>query len=741
MIFNSSDVPIRSSYESAPLGIPPDEMPGEISESRVPNDLGLSIKDIGMSVPMGISAGNVPGVAAKIRSGAGHLEIQFPGSFSGQRNAQTPEMYGKDARQALRELAEANEVKLTTHAAFGVMGMMGQNQQGQFSLTRAQMAAHEVERAIDFAADTAGGGAVVLHSGEFERPLTDMVLDDHTGRQNLSRDQEGRLLFKQKKTEVWDAVWQMLDDRTSQMMETVEKDRLVAQPVWKVATKDYWGVDNTDTDEKNAKKVLIKKGDYVDYEGRKILDPYDPKSGRVPEYDRDTGRFKTRLYHFDDFRKESEEYNKWLEQKYLRDKGRKPGFYEKVYPEEMFIRATLHTQAGHSRGWALQYGEHVDQHLKNIDKIKKALEFYNQIKEKVPESEHWKLMKQSGYDITGGLTPPDTKAPWDALQEALNRERKSLEFARQASASQEQQAEDTEETARHLVTPIKRLEREGIRHYAELGIHAFRRSKDPNNPVFVAIENLFPEKFGSHPQELKWIVQKTRQRFVDILTSQYMDLGDSKRQLHRRPEDTDESFDKKMWGENKFFVPGITKDEAQKLAERHIAATFDTGHVNLWRKYWQDNPRLSPDQNDEAFRQWLITQVQDLAEHKIIGHMHLSDNYGYHDDHLAPGQGTSPVKEIVEKLRKFDFKGNYTVEPGADATTDNSDFHGLMKTWRHFGTPVYGYGGGSIGVGAPARTWTDVQHSYFGMTAPPYFVFGSYSPSQDWSLWSQVPME
>ena len=95
--------------------------------------------------------------------------------------------------------------------------------------------------------------------------------------------------------------------------------------------------------------------------------------------------------------------------------------------------------------------------------------------------------------------------------------------------------------------------------------------------------------------------------------------------------------------------------------------------------------------------------------------------------------------EIAKILKKTGYKGPLTVEPGADASTDLSDFHGLMKTWKLFGSPVYG-------LTAPARPhtpgrWGDIQYSYFGQTAPPYYIFGPYSPSQDWTLFTQVPLE
>jgi len=60
-----------------------------------------------------------------------------------------------------------------------------------------------------------------------------------------------------------------------------------------------------------------------------------------------------------------------------------------------------------------------------------------------------------------------------------------------------------------------------------------------------------------------------------------------------------------------------------------------------------------------------------------------------------------------------------------------------MKTWKMFGSPVYGSGAG----GAQRGSWGQVQHGYFGQTQPPYFTFGAYGPSEDWTLWSGVPLE
>ena len=685
----------------------------------------LGVKDIGMSVPMGISAANVAGIYSKIRMGAGNIEIQFPGYMSGQRNAQTPEMFGEDQRQAIRELSLANEVKFTTHASFGLMGMMGRDERGNFSLYSATQDLFELKRAIDFQGDL-GGGSVVVHSGEFERPMTDMYLDDESGRLNLARDQSGRLLFKQAHTQEIDARFELMDDRTSAKFETMQKDRLASYPVWlRHKGQGKSGIDQ------DGNRAWIEENDYVDYEGRKISNPYDTSRGRVPEYDFATGRFKVEPKSYDYFRKESEEYNKWFEQKYRR----KPDYYEKRYPEEAYFLSTLETNEANARGWALYYGRDADRDLKIIKKLEEAKKFYEKLSESIPKDEQWKLFRedQELAQYSARILPTEMKHPVDIIKEQLIEANKRLEFARQSSLSQQQQAEETAETKKHIITPIKRLEKHGVRMYAEAGIQALRKTRDSDNPVTLAIEHIFPERFGGHLEELKWIVKKSREKMVDMLTKPEIEYG-----AGMAPEElTPEKLEKGIKQPNPYYM-GVSRDEAEKLAERHIKATLDTGHINLWRKYWQDDPRKTREQNDDSFRKWVLDQVESLAKEKMVGNVHLADNFGYHDDHLAPGQGNSPIKEIMAILKKYGYQKAITVEPGADASTDLSDFHGLMKTWRFFGSPIYGMG--FRGGGVP-QTWADVQYSFFGQNKPPYYVFGGYAPSNDWTLWSAVPLE
>ena len=711
--------------------------PKSYGQAPAGEDAGVSldVEDIGMSVPMGISAQNVAGVYSKIRMGAGKLEIQFPGYRTGQRQSQTPGMLGEDQRQVMRELQMANEVRMTTHSSFGIMGMMGRDERGNFSIPGAYGDMQELQRAIDFQSDIGGGGSVVVHSGEFDRPMTDMHMDDETHRLNLARDPSGRLLVRQSQTQEFDAKFDLLDSRTSQKMETVEKDRLVAFPVWNKAKEDYKGVDV------DGNSCLIRKGDYVDYQNKKIVGFNDTLKGRVPEYNSETGRFKIEKKHFDYFKKEAEEFN----DNFKKEHGREPNYYEKVYPEESFLRATLETQEGHSRGWALQYGLETQNWIDSLNAIDKAIEYYHKLDESIPEEEKWKIMKQDSVvsmrlGEAARLIPPETKHPLKMLQDARKEATRSLEFARQASAAQEQQALDTHETKENLITPIKRLEQHGSRMYAEAAVHAMQKTKDPNNPIVVTVENLFPERFGGNLEELKWTIKKSREKMVELLTEPKIQLGVSRMPVDMDEEKMNAAFapgNKDFLQENPFYL-GVSREEAAKIAESHLKVTLDTGHLNMWRKFWQEDPKLTKEQNEGKYKEWILNQVESLAKENMVGNVHLADNFGYQDDHLAPGQGNAPIKEIVGILKKYGYDKAYTVEPGADASTDLSDFHGLMKTWRHFGAPVYG-----MGLGAPQvpQNWTDVQYSYFGQNQPPHYIFGPYAPSNDWTMWSTVPLE
>ncbi|HIH05261.1 TPA: sugar phosphate isomerase/epimerase [Candidatus Woesearchaeota archaeon] len=688
----------------------------------------LGVDRIGMSVPLGIAANNVAGIYSKIRMGAGSLEIQFPGHGGGRPNAQTPEQYGKDQRTALRELADINEVNLTTHASFAMSGMTGYDGR-EYNIKNAQKNLEELKTAIDFQADVAEGGSVVMHAGEFERPITEMYLDDETGTVNLARDPSGRLMFRQYNRQEGTSQFTLIDDRTHQVSH-VQRDRLMSYPDWLTAEKD-----NPHGMDEKGKPCYIKAGDYVDYEGRKLTDPYNPLTGRVPKYDQKNGTIIVELRDFEFFRGEAEKYNKHMEE----ELNRPLRYDEKVYPEEMMARSALEVNQASQRGYLFFYGRDIPQQRERIDKLLQAKEFYTKLENDPSLSpEARERLKREQPLVHGGLAPPEMKFPSEIIEEQIKELRRSVEFSSATSYGTRSQILDLEEAKNHLISPIKRLEREGVRLYAEAGIHAMQRTKDPDAPVTVAIEHIFPEQFGGHPEELKWIISKSRERMVELLTSKSVEFGASEAPTEWGKER------QKLGGKGEElrkqpnpFYTGMSREEAEKLAEKHIKATIDTGHINMWRKYWQPDMSKTPEENDRLFKEWAVKSIESLAKEKMVGNVHLADNLGYHDDHLAPGQGNSPVREIMNVIRKYGYDRAITVEPGADATSDQGDFWGLMKTWRFFGSPVYGMGGGS----QSRQGWGDIHSAYFGQGRPPNYIFGAYAPSNEWQLWSQVPLE
>ena len=62
----------------------------------------------------------------------------------------------------------------------------------------------------------------------------------------------------------------------------------------------------------------------------------------------------------------------------------------------------------------------------------------------------------------------------------------------------------------------------------------------------------------------------------------------------------------------------------------------------------------------------------------------------------------------------------------------------LTEPWRAFGSPIAGVSPGQRGG---LNTWGGMQSAYFGRTASTNYVVGAYVPSNEWTLWSDVPFE
>ena len=170
----------------------------------------------------------------------------------------------------------------------------------------------------------------------------------------------------------------------------------------------------------------------------------------------------------------------------------------------------------------------------------------------------------------------------------------------------------------------------------------------------------------------------------------------------------------------------MNEKDAKKYAKDHIKATFDIGHANIWRKYFGGS--------ENEFKQWLGKEVKELTDEGIIGHVHVSDNFGYNDEHLPPGAGNAPIKEFMTHLEKSDYKGAVIIEPGS---TDQK-FPNFLNAMYDLETPVYRLHGDKT------TAWTDVQGGYFGNSYIPSFVTPGYLSSVEKNApftWSSLPLE
>lgn len=679
------------------------------------NDVGVGVEDVGESIVMGLGAQNLNALASKVRSGVKAMEITFFGVGGGSGQSQTPDQYGSDKRQAIKEMAEINEMDITTHASAGVMGLAGMDQQGNFSADQRKSNVDEIKRAINFASDVSKGGSVVVHTGEFQRPISE---------EPWAKDPSGNPMFKMHPKEEETAVVRVVDDRTGQVMGSARKNQMVARPVWNKYTPDnerYWNAHNGSSSYTDSNGKVVKQGDYIDYEGNLVENPFDFKHGRVPFYNEDSKRFKVESVGWESFEQEARERTEQL----AREQGMNVDDFKRLYPdkvvlaEEAYVQATLEANEGYARGWALQYSEKFNENLDALKELRKYHDQYERLEQDLKsrsDPEAQRLLNNLKRDastrareLTGGAFGEiESKLPTEILEKAITDMRNRIEHEQQAAASQEQQAQDAYETRMNAVSASKYALKQSYNSYAEAGMHAFLRTKEHNfeKPLTVAMENLFPESYGGHPDEVLSLVKNSRKAMAQELKRRQFASSD---------------------------------EEAKKIASDHIKMTLDTNHLYMWRKYWQDDPNKGIKENDAAFKDWYLGKVKEMAKAGVIGNVHLVDGFGYQDDHLSPGDGVVPIKDVVKILKENGYDDKLIVEAGAEATVGSGHFEGVSKTWAMFGSPVYG---AHAHMSSPQQqNWNNIRHSYFGRVEPPYFVVGSYVPSQDWSLWSQVQLE
>ncbi len=642
--------------------------PAELDEEGnpiVPDEaLNFTPKDIGLSTKPGAT---LPELQASIKQGAGRVEFSFMPVQGGKGNAQnpTPESIGSGQRRDMRELLKINDVKTSTHAgvhAASLAGFTG-GERGFSSESRAQTL-KDINKAIHFAGEATRGGAVVFHMHEWQRPLTDV-----NGKSGAN--------FKYYDEEDAEAVMFAVDKRTGELVSTISKNREVFRPKYKTATSE--GL----VGKKDSKGNVLKEGDWVDLDGNLIPRdaPTERLFDRVPVFNEDSTKFEVEQLTWDQLKKETEEWNKLHPD-------------DKKDPEEMFAILNTENRILQSKGASLFHARQYDEVKYSRDKLAEEYKLYKKLKNELPEEEHWKLDSRfmKDYQLRDYR---DEDSPEEYYERKLKMLENDLRHVHESSASADVQAKQAES----LLENIESAKKYGIKKTAETiakagmkAMEVYNKNKEQNeltDPIYVAPENWHQNFYGSHPSEMKEVVLESRKAMID--------------QLKRR---------------------NYSEDEAKKLAEQHIKATLDVGHLNTLRYNFvaKDESKF-----DEEFNKWLVDETEKLVAEGIVGHIHLSDNFGFDDEHLTPGDGNLPVKEIMKRLEKHDKK-DIIIERGS--YNENT---GYLDTFAHINAPMYG-------LGARQR-FAQNRDAHFGQNAPGFFIAGAYAPSNDWKLWSDTPLE
>lgn len=668
---------------------------------------------------------------ARIFHGASRIEFSFFGAGKSNKEQPSPEAFGKREREDMRNLAEYNKVETSTHASVAINGLSGMDQ-NKFSDEKRKSSVDELKRAIEFASEATTGGAVVFHTGEAPRGMNTTF----NGQFKLYKDEDGR----------------------EQHFIASRRQKALVSEI-RENTKQYLPVKKLD---KNGDPIVLK-----DIKGKDIFDNLTGEKLYEYELDKESGGVKLQEKYFKEYKleylddkhhlltndekKELEKINNRnltekdkiesiskIEQKFMarmKDKEKNnPDFYRLESKEAAidFHKRQMLMQVQYQLSMARHYEQEYQDKLEDFERMKKSYKYYKELKDKLPAEEWEKVKKETGTDRFG-FTPPKNLDPVEYLEKGLKASESGLEQTMDMIKSGKGRAMEilsdfdlkntlnngpsrdfvaAEDFARERATQsmaeaaIFAMEKTEARIKEDKRLYPRQKSKLEDNPLYISPEAWQPETYGGHPDEIKRLVLEARENMSD--------------ELQR--------------------VKGFSKHKADEAAQTHIKATLDIGHMNVWKKYYVKKEGESQEQYDKRFKGWVIEKTKDLAKHNIVGHAHLSDNYGYNDEHLTIGDGNAPVKEFIKALKDAGVK-EFIVESGSF-----NPMIALPHSWDFLGSPVYNV----FKPGFMDQTWADgiiqggFHHSYFGKTEHPRYLMGDLSPSEEYKgapFYSGTPLE
>jgi len=264
---------------------------------------------------------------------------------------------------------------------------------------------------------------------------------------------------------------------------------------------------------------------------------------------------------------------------------------------------------------------------------------------------------------------------------------------------------------------------------AKAAITAYDRVQEKHlaRPITLVPENLGPHEYGSHPDEMIEIVNKSRDAFVNRLTQKEIEdprgLTDNKGKPHII--------------DNPYYRKEFAKDpkKAEELAKQYIKSTIDAQHLQMWQAHFKRESGETELEKEKRFYTWYDEQLRKLMESDVLGHVHVVDGMGRGHVHLPVGQG-----RIMEMSEAFDELRSMGLTMTHEGWMEGQARH-LEKGWD-----VAGPSGQTI-YGAPGGDYvlSESYHKHLGSGQPPrYFTpdetdFSSHP--EDFKIWSEVPLE
>lgn len=616
----------------------------------------LRIDELGTSVTEGDRHGRLKQtLTASMSKGVKEIELSM-----GPSNIMSgPGSYSPEEREEIREMARVNQVRFnSTHVSPSTVGNLSGLGQRGFSELERQRQLNEIKEAIEFAGETALGGAVVVHTGEYPRSVS-----------QAGKEKEIFSEFPTKESEK-ERIHYLIDKKSGQIIQTVREDQINYEFF-------YEG----------------KKGERV--KDPNLAIPEEINGKKIPKlYKNEKGEYETYEKNWNDYEKQAERIKQ--------ETGKE------IDTGKLFFDDTLKTQFQKAQSQVLDFQTRYFEAKEQTEAVKERIEQIKKFIETASpqEAADWAQEESSKIVFIPESEKYNKKAIIERLnQQIQNNEKKVASFNEAVMSSQRniKELERIENTTTSIGEFAKEKSYDSL---AQLGIEAMKETQTAKKKyagvekvrdIFIAPENIFAEMgYGSHPDELIELVEKSREKMSE-----------------------------KLQKEQK-----MNKSEAENFAKRHIKATFDTEHLGMWKKYFTKKPNENQEQFDKRFNDWYLEQIKKMQKKEIIGHIHIADTFGYSQAQLPAGSGSMPLYDAVKYLKEKGYSGTFESEGWGDPAKQETG------AWAYFGSPIYSV----TNTTNPAR-FDQIHQGYFAGRSPYRNVTPPYYPSEDWQMWSEVPLD